>query len=61
MYNPNKQETEQDGIQAEALRRLRVRRMLQAQPAQTPGSSPSPSSTPPKTESISDAKANLSK
>ncbi len=50
-------ETEQDGIRAEALRRLKVRRLLQAQPAPTPDSSPSPSNTPATTASTSDAKA----
>ena len=54
----NKQETEQDGLRAEALRRLKVRRMLQVQPDQTPGSSPSPSSTLATMASTSDAKAN---
>ena len=49
-------ETEQQGIQAEALRRLKVRRMLPAQPAQTPGSSQSPSNTLPTTASTSDAR-----
>jgi hypothetical protein len=54
----NKPETEQNGLRAEALRRLKVRRMLQAPPAQTPGSSPSPSNTPATMASTSDAKAN---
>lgn len=57
----NKPETEQDGQRAEALRRLKVRRMLQAQPAQTPDSSPSPSNTPATMASTSDAKPNSSK
>jgi hypothetical protein len=54
----NKPEAEQDGLRAEALRRLKVRRMLQVQPDQTPGSSPSPNNTPATTASTSDAKAN---
>lgn len=61
MDDPNRPETEQDGIRAEALRRLKVRRMLQAQADPTPGSSPSPSDTPATTASPSDAKANTPK
>jgi hypothetical protein len=57
-YDKNRPETEQDGLRAEALRRLKVRRMLQVQPDQTPGLSPSPSSTPATMASTFDAKAN---
>ncbi len=57
----NRPETEEDGIRAEALRRLRVRQLLSAQPDRTPPSSPSPSNTPEKTEFPSDVKANTSK
>jgi len=53
----DKPETEQDGIRAEALRRLKVRQLSLVRPGQTPDSSPSPSSTPATTESTSDAKA----
>ena len=45
------EETEQDGIRQEALRRSRVRQLSKAPAAQTSGSSPSPSSTPAKTGS----------
>jgi hypothetical protein len=34
-YNPNEPETEEDGIKAEALRRLKVRQMFKAQPDRT--------------------------
>lgn len=57
----NQSETEQDGIRAEALRRLKVRRMLQTQADRTPGSSPSPSNTPATTASPSDVKPNTSR
>jgi hypothetical protein len=60
-YNPNQPETEQDGTQAEALRRLKVRRLLKAQPAQTPASSPSQSNTQQQTVSPSDGKPNTQK
>ena len=40
-------ETEEDGIRAEALRRLRARRMYEERAGQTPASSPSPTSQPP--------------
>lgn len=42
-FNPNAPETEQDGIRAEALRRLKVRRLFKAPQVVAPGSS-SPSS-----------------
>ena len=49
MSEPQEQEeTEEDGIRAEALRRSRVRRAAQAGLIQT--SSPLPKDTPPKTE-----------
>ena len=54
-------ETEEDGIRAEALRRLKVRQMLQGRQAQTPGSSPSPRNTPEKRGLRSGAKAPMSK
>lgn len=60
-YDPNRPETEQDGMRAEALRRLKVRQLLKAQPAQTPASSPSRRSTPATTASSSDGKPNTSK
>lgn len=59
--DPNKPETEEEAIRAEALRRLKVRLMYSALPAQTRDSSASPSSTPATTESSSDAKPNTSK
>lgn len=59
--DPNRPETEQDGIRAEALRRLKVRQLLKAQPAPTPDLSPSPSSTPSKPASTSKGKARSSK
>lgn len=59
MDDPNKPETEEDGIRAEVLRRLKVRRMLQAPAGQTPASSPSQSNTPATTASPSDAKVNM--
>lgn len=46
MGETSRPEVEADGIRAEALRRLKVRRMLQAPRAPTPGSSSSPSNTP---------------
>ena len=55
------QETEQDGIQAEALRRSQVRQLLKGQAGQTSGSSPSQSNTPSTTASTSSAKPNTSK
>lgn len=58
MDDPNKPETEEDGIRAEALRRLKVRLTYEALPVPTRDSSPSPSSTPATTESNSDAKPN---
>ena len=58
---PEKQETEQDGIRAEALRRLKVRQLLKAQPGQTPDSSQSQSSTPETTASPSGAKPSSSR
>lgn len=61
MKDLNKPETEEDGIRAEALRRLKVRLTYAAQPAQTRDSSPSPSSTPETTESSSSGKSNTSK
>ena len=56
MDDPNKPETEQDGIQAEALRRSKVLLQSLVRPGQTPASSPSPSSTPATTASTSDAR-----
>lgn len=53
---PEAPETEEDGIQAEALRRLKVRQLLKAPQDQTPASSPSPSNTPATTASPSGAK-----
>ena len=53
MDDPNRLETEEDGIRAEALRRLKVRRLSQTQPALMPASSPSPNNTPETTESSS--------
>ena len=41
---------EQAGIQAEALRRLKVRQLSSGQLAPTPSSSPSQSNMPPQTE-----------
>ena len=35
--NPNQPETEEDGVRAEALRRLQVRRLFQGQRGQTQG------------------------
>lgn len=58
MDNLNKPETEEEGIRAEALRRLKVRQQLTAQPVQTPASSPSPNNTQPTTASTSDANPN---
>lgn len=52
MDNTNKPETEQDGIRAEALRRLKVRQLFKGQPAPTPDSSQSQSSTPPTTSEL---------
>ena len=52
----DKPETEQDGIRAEALRRLKVHQLSLVRPGQTPASSPSPSSTPETTASTSDVK-----
>lgn len=61
MDDLNKPETEQDGMRAEALRRLRVRQLLKARQAQTPlASSPSQSSTPETTASTSSAKPSTS-
>lgn len=60
MYDPNKPETEKDGMRAEALRRLRVRRLLKARQAQTPALLPSQSSTPATTASTSSAKPSTS-
>ena len=53
----NRPETEEDGIRAEALRRVRARRMSQVQQVQTPDSSQSLSGTPPTKGSPSDARA----
>ncbi len=53
-YDPNAPETEEDGIQAESLRRLKVRRMLKARPGQTKGLSPSQNDMPERMESPSD-------
>ena len=44
-FDPNAPETEGDGIRAEALRRLRVRRLLKEPQTQAPGSLPLQSST----------------
>jgi hypothetical protein len=59
MDDLNRPETEEDGIRAEALRRLKVRQLLQVPAAQTPDSSPSQSNTPATTESPSDAKPSM--
>lgn len=40
--DPNREETEEDGIRAEAIRRLRVRHMSKALLAQTRAASPPP-------------------
>ena len=61
MDNPNQPETEEDGIRAEALRRLKVRQLFKAQPAPTQASSQSPSSTPSTTASTSDARPDTPK
>lgn len=45
MDDPNKPETEEEGIRQEALRRSQVRRALQVPRGQTPDSSQSPSNT----------------
>ncbi len=55
----NRLETEEDGIRAEALRRLKARQLLEVQPAPTPASSQPQSSTPATTASSSDAKGNM--
>ena len=44
-FDPNAPETEEDGIRAEALRRLTVRRPLQEPQSQAPGSVPLQSGT----------------
>lgn len=53
-------ETEEDGIRAEAIRRLKVRRMLTVPRGRTSASSASPSATPGKTGSPSSGKSNTS-
>ena len=50
-WDPNAPETEQDGIQAEALRRLKVRQLSKARPVQTPVLSQLQNDTPAKTAS----------
>lgn len=52
MDDPNRPETEEDGIRAEALRRLRVRRLFKAA-APSQNSSPSQNPTPEPTASPS--------
>ena len=54
----NRPETEEDGIQAEALLRAKVRQQYQAQLAPTSDLSPSQSNTQPQMESNSDDKPN---
>ena len=54
-------ETEEDGIRAEALRRLKVRRMLQAQAGLTSGSLQLSTSTPATTASNSSARPSRSR
>ena len=49
-------ETEDDGVRAEALRRLRARQLSKRLPGPAPDSSPLPSDTPEKTESPSSDK-----
>lgn len=45
-YDPNRPETEEDGIRQEGLRRLKVRQMSQGLLVPTRNSSPSPKPTP---------------
>lgn len=56
MDDPNRAETEEDGIRAEALRRSKVRLLSRVPPAPIRNSSQSPSSTPATTDSTSDGK-----
>ena len=56
MQVPEKPETEEDGIRAEALRRSKVRLLSLVPPAPIRGSSASQSNTPATMESTSDAK-----
>ena len=60
MDDPNRQETEQDAIRAEALRRSRVRHLMRGRQDPSQTSSPSQSSTPATTESPSNDKPNMS-
>lgn len=55
------EETEQDGIRAETLRRLQVRQLFKGQPAQTQPSLPLPSSTFETTELTINVNLNMSK
>jgi hypothetical protein len=59
--DPNRPETEEDGIRAEALRRLRVRRASMGQPGQTLELSLLPNNTPQQTASTSDDKPDTPK
>lgn len=61
MDDPNKPETEEDGIQAGALRLLKARRQSEAFMAQTRALSQSQNDTPQPTASPSDDKPNTSK
>lgn len=61
MDDLNRPETEEDAIRAEAIRRLRVRRLMQGRQDPSQASSPSPSSTPATTASTSNDKPNTSK
>lgn len=61
--DPNRPETEEDGLRAGAQRLLKARHQSRAFMAQTPGSSPSPSpsNTPATTASSSDDEPSLQK
>jgi len=61
MDDPNRPETEEDGIRAEALRRSRVRLLSLVPPAPIRNSSQSQNSTPATTESTSDDKTGSSR
>jgi hypothetical protein len=54
--DPNRPETEEDGIRAEALRRLRVLRLSDPRPGLIQGSSLLPNNTPQQTASTFDDK-----
>jgi hypothetical protein len=59
--DPNRPETEEDGIRAEALRRLKVRLLSKGQPGQTQELSLSLNNTPGTTTSPSSGKLNTPK